>query len=495
MKECLLRLERSRYYWFFIGILFVFFLLRLPSLVEPYWYGDEGIYETVGFALTKGRTLYTQIWDNKPPLLYSTYALFQGNQFTVRLFSLIVGLITVGAFYLLAYTLFKHIKPVVFSSMVFALLFGLPLFEGNIANAENFMLVFSIFAGFLIYQAATDRKNHRLFLAGILLGIAFLYKIVAIFDFFAFFTFLLISFLPQKLTPTAIKLCIKEHFRDLALLTSGFIVPFFMSVLYFGINGALSSYIHAVFVSTVGYVGYKNAFIIPQGLLLAKVILLILFVLVLFNRRNQFSPPVIFIALWTAFSLFNSFFSQRPYTHYLLLLIPSYSLIVGGIVHPKTKYKKYTVLVIAIIIALMTITYFNNWGVKKTIGYYVNYIAFTMGYKSVAAYEAFFDRRTPRDAEIARFIARHQKKPPSLFVWGNAAQLYFLTKTLPPGRFTVAYHIQSRREYLQETVEALRRNQPQFIILTRDASFIPFPLYNYTHVVTIQDADIYERNN
>src|SRR6266446_2115484 len=80
----------------------LFTLLRLPSLFEPYWYGDEGIYQVIGLALTRGRLLYSGIWDNKPPLLYVLYAIFHGDQPAIRLFSLFTGVITIILFYYLA---------------------------------------------------------------------------------------------------------------------------------------------------------------------------------------------------------------------------------------------------------------------------------------------------------------------------------------------------------------------------------------------------------
>ncbi|MBP6098670.1 MAG: hypothetical protein KA477_01670, partial [Candidatus Levybacteria bacterium] len=56
---------------FSIWYIIVFFvILRLPSLIEPIWYADEGIYEVIAHAMHNGRVLYSEVWDNKPPLLY-----------------------------------------------------------------------------------------------------------------------------------------------------------------------------------------------------------------------------------------------------------------------------------------------------------------------------------------------------------------------------------------------------------------------------------------
>ena len=70
----LARLERSIDAWFLIGISVVFFILRLPSLFEPDWYGDEGVYQVLGMGIKAGRLLYRDIFDNKPPFLYLLYS-------------------------------------------------------------------------------------------------------------------------------------------------------------------------------------------------------------------------------------------------------------------------------------------------------------------------------------------------------------------------------------------------------------------------------------
>src|SRR5579859_3851380 len=100
--------EKSKEIVFLVIVSCVFFLLRLPSLFEPLWYGDEGIYEVIGMALQQGRLLYRDIWDNKPPLLYVLYALFHSDQPLIRFVSLLFGLVSVMLFYFLARKLFRQ---------------------------------------------------------------------------------------------------------------------------------------------------------------------------------------------------------------------------------------------------------------------------------------------------------------------------------------------------------------------------------------------------
>ena len=146
-------LEVSKQFWFIVFTTFLFFILRLPSLFEPLWYGDEGIYQVIGTSLNHGKLLYSQIFDNKPPLLYWLYAFLQSDQFSVRLASLIFGASAVVMFFFLSKRLFKNAEnkniPLV-ATFLFAILFALPTLEGNIANAENFMLLPIIASAFLI---------------------------------------------------------------------------------------------------------------------------------------------------------------------------------------------------------------------------------------------------------------------------------------------------------------------------------------------------------
>lgn len=188
------RLEKSIAFWYLLAISCVFFLLRFPSLFEPYWYGDEGVYQTLGLAMNNGSLLYQGIWDNKPPLLYMLYSFLGSDQFAVRLASLVFGVLSIVVFFKLANKIFEHTKVALFSTAFFAFVFGSPLLEGNIANAENFMVLPILTSALILLniKETVDRQNKNIglfFLSGIVLGLAFLFKIVALFDFAAFLIF------------------------------------------------------------------------------------------------------------------------------------------------------------------------------------------------------------------------------------------------------------------------------------------------------------------
>jgi hypothetical protein len=469
--------EKSKQFWFAVFYIFLFFILRLPSLFEPLWYGDEGIYQVIGNSLNHGKLLYSQVFDNKPPLLYWTYSLLQSDQFTVRLASLIFGILTIIAFFFLSKKLFEKTAnsniPLV-STFIFTLLFGLPTLEGNIANAENFMLLP------IVLSALVLLNYKKLFTAGVLLGIAFLFKIVAVFDLAAFFIFYFIVNFDS----------LKKEIK-LSKIIAGFIVPIFLISIFFITNGTFFDFIKATFISNISYVNYGNKIGAAPVLLFIKLILLGIFLLYIFVKRKKFNESSLFVLIWFVFSLFNAFFSQRPYTHYLLVLIPSFSLMVGVFLLDQ-KYRKI-IAVTFLIGLLLVVKIFGVPNFGKSIKYYQNFTSYLIGKKTMFSYQTFFDRNTPSDYEMARFIKPKLGKNDTIFIWGNNAQLYQLAGVIAPTKYIVAYHITNYKDGQITTKTAIEKTKPKFIVVMANSSPIPFPLVSYSKKIDINNSSIYER--
>lgn len=498
--KLLTHLEKRFEVWALLFISFIFFLLRLPSLFEPYWYGDEGIYHAIGDSMRSGNILYSEIWDNKPPLLYIIYAVFGSDQFAIRLFSLITGLLTVILFYFLAKRIFTNEKLTLLTTSLFAFFYGIPLLEGNIANAENFILFFVLFAANIIYRHAAGihekkketflpfiRPPYTLFVAGVLIGTAFLIKIVAVFDLFAFVFFLLLLHMVDK----KIMQIPYAFLTQLKYILSGFFFPFSVAIFYFLFNDALGEFITAVFFSNVDYVNFGNNFFIPQGFLLLKSLLLIGILLLISRVRKKISLPELFILIWFIFAVFNAFFSQRPYTHYMLVVLPSYVLLFG-LLFTKTPMKKLYALIL-IGITFIAVSYFNFFPLKKTMDYYGNFVQFMTGQKKLPEYQSFFDSQTPRIYDVAYYLKSHLDPQDQIFIWGNAAQIYTLSQTVPVGRYTVAYHIINRDDAITETNKAIIEKKPKYIVIYPNVGSVDISLSDYAYKVSIHEANIYER--
>lgn len=491
--KILARLEKGKDVWFLIVASLIFFFLRFPSLFEPDWYGDEGVYQTLGIAIRAGRLLYRDIFDNKPPLLYLLYSFVSSDQFMIRLLSLIFGLLSVIVFFYLCKKLFENAKAAYIATGAFAILFGLPLIEGNIANAENFMLLLNISAGYLILKsldATTQNKKYKiLFSAGLVLGLSFLFKIVAVFDFAAFAGFLFFANYSKKLLDILKVEALIKEIKNLLPFIIGFIIPIAVTTLYFVFNHAFKDFLTATLFSNVGYVGYGNKFIIPQGFLIFKLALLGSFSLFIFWKRKVYGLPFAFVSLWLAFSLFNAYFSQRPYTHYVLVLLPVFCLTIGLFILNKNFSKLAGVLMLSTFIAVLAS--FNLY--FKTALYYQNFTSFVLGKQSVTSYEKFFDGSMPLNDEIANYIILYAKPSDNIFLWGNNPQIYKLTNKLPPGKYTVAYHITGYKDGITNTQAGLKTAKPKFIIIMPNASPFPFSLAGYDRRISIEGVSIYEK--
>ena len=476
-------LEKSIDFWFLITTSFVFFFLRLPSFFEPYWYGDEGVYEVLGFAVRHGRLLYQGIWDNKPPLLYLIYALFDGNQSYVRIFSCIVGLLSIYILFALSKLLFQNKKSVYISTAFFTIFLGLPLIEGNIANAENFM-VLPILAGVYLLIRTIQEKKYRfltVYSAGLFLGISFLIKVGGIFDLGTMLCLLGFVLFSWKIK------AILQIVKQVLILSFGFLTPFLIILGFFATKGILKIFIQSAFASNVSYVSYGNQFLIPQGFLILKLLLLFAVILLVFVKKNSLSLAQLLIYLWIAFSLFNAFFSQRPYTHYMLTLLSSIALLIGLL------FEKKWILHFLLFIGIFFLLFKNFWFYGKTTAYYENFLQFLTSSTTISAYQSFFDKGVPRDYAIADFLKSNVHRNQSVFLWTNSAQIYYLVNRLPLGRYTVAYHMTANTATLQETAAVLRLTRPDFIVILPNAPDFPFSMTDYRLRVTIGDGLVYEK--
>lgn len=479
------RLEKNFSFWFLLLTSFFFFLLRWPSLFEPYWYGDEGVYQAVGILINNGAPLYSGAWENKPPLLLILYALLNSDQFLIRATSLIFGLLSIWFFYLTARRLFPKSKnAVMISTSVYTLLFGINLIEGNIANAENFMILPILISVYLFISGEFVKRFWEVrtyFFAGFILSFAFLTKVVAVFDFLAFSTFLFFDY--EKNTKQIIR-------KKLFPFVLGFIIPVLTTIFYFLFNGSFKEFMDAFVLRNVSYVGYENEFFIPQGLLILKTFTLALFLSFLYLRRKHISKNVLLIFVWFGFSLFNVYFSQRPYAHYLIVLLPSFCLMIAVVISEK---KEKVLALISLVLALILIRQTFVLKFEKVIPYYSNLIFFCMDKKNLNDYQAFFDRRTPRDYLLANYIKSNTNENERVFIWGNNAQVYKLANQVPIFRYTVAYHTISFPNGISEMESAINTKKPKLIIIMPNVPPFPLALNSYIEKINIEQMVIYEK--
>src|SRR5580700_3457319 len=121
--------------------------------MEPHWYTDEAGYVNVARELLKGRILYGQIWNNKPPGMLWTIALevqlFGSSEIGLHLLTLISGMATVAAVVWAAARLYTP-RRALLAGVIAAVILGLPIVDAELAVPESLMIAPLTWAGAII---------------------------------------------------------------------------------------------------------------------------------------------------------------------------------------------------------------------------------------------------------------------------------------------------------------------------------------------------------
>lgn len=473
--------------WILIGV----FILRIPSFFEPYSYGDETIYLTLGEAIRKGIPLYSGVHDNKPPLLYIVAAI-AGNLMWFKVILATWSMATIIVFWKLSNAIFASEKRgIIPSVLVFSILTTIPLLEGNIANAELFMIGLTI-GGFWVLL--TKVKNYlNLFFAGVLFSLASLFKVPAFFD-IAAIIFLWLFQINRFDKKEAFNL-IKNTF----LVFVGFVTPIIISFLWFFVTGSFKEYLVAAFLQNVGYLSSWRPDAVQKSFLEKNMPLLIRFSvvfvgsLILFLKRQRLSWQFIFATLWLLFSLFGVTLSERPYPHYLVQSIAPISILVAFLFSRK-NYEQ-VLSIIPLTIAAFVPFYYHFWH-YPTISYYERFIKLISGRITSTEYVSSFGENVVGYYKVSEFLKHTTAPEDKVFVWGEGSQIYALSGRFPPGKFVADYHI---RDFSSEQglLTTLENDKPKIIVIfprshTPYESFIDFVEKNYGLLHKIQDTEIWK---
>ncbi len=442
-------------------------VLRIPSLLEPYWYGDETIYLTIGLALRRGLELYKSIHDNKPPLIYLLAAISGGQLFWLKFSALVSSF--------LALIIFSKISKSKIALLTFTVLTSIPFLEGNIANAEIFFLLPIVTA---FYLCLTSKKDSHLFWAGLALGIGGLFKIpalveVAVFPIFWFFT------------------SHKNWFRNSLIFGVSTFIPIGLSLLIFYLRGSLSNYLIAAGFRNIPYLSSWESSIPIFGQLSVRTIVFGMGLLIIFVLRKKLDKSVMLASIWFICSLFAAMLSGRPYPHYLLQTVPALSLLGGYLM-----LKKNTWLIVSLIVLWRINFKVFQFYPYTTIKYYANFLSWVSGQKSLAEYYQWFGPGVNRDYQIASVIMMGSKSSDQIFTWSDESGLYALSKRLPVGIYTARYHIRDFKAE-DETWQMLKSNPPRYIVtFDNDSNLEDLPVLlegKYTLEKEVENAQIFRR--
>jgi len=487
-----------------ILVLVCLILLRVPNFFEPYWYGDEAIYLTIGNAMNNGARLYTDIVDHKTPLIY--YLARVPDQISFRWLNLGWMLVTTGLFYYLALQLFKKPWLATLSSSFFMVLTTVPWLEGNIPNGELFVLGF-VMLGLVSFTRtqlwrdflATNLKPKNLakfdqliwfFVSGITIGLGILTKVPAILDLgtvLLIFWFFLVSQIASRaaLNLKSFWTTFKPVLTAGVSFLTGVFTPLVASVGYFVSQGTGADYLQFGLLYNLHYTqtwkqDYGSAFLNWAFTLPGKVVLLAVAILLISVLIKKLKPSLQFGLGWFAAALFALLLSNRPYPHYFIQLVPAAALLIGiwfeslsQILTEKAWLKTALGLIIPVLAfwLVIAIMFKLQAGLYDTKAYYLKFCKLAAGQITRANYNHSFDSLVAENEVVASDL--ELIKPHKMFIWGTNPTLYAQTKIVPANRFTVAFHIQDLKVYDQTLIEIKQAEPEVIIIMNNEANSFP----------------------
>lgn len=452
-----MRKRISKHYLYFCLVLFAIFILRLPSLFEPYWYGDEGIFAAVARNLNLGGTLYQTAWDNKPPMIYLTYAaifqIFGVSMFFLRMAAAITVLATAVVVYEIGRGYFGE-KRALFAMGAFGFLMSLRVIEGNLALTEIFMILPISLAILISIKRNFDYAS--LFISGSLFAIASLFKQVGAFEAggLGLYIFLLSKNLP-------------EFVKKGIVLTLGFAVPLAGTAFYFAKLGLLGDFIFAAYTYYQIYLTESPQYAILINILKYSPVLIAFCLGIWAKKRKRLTSFNLFL-LWAGFSFLGSYFSGRAYGHYMIQAIPAISLLLCC-VPKKFSLKSYYIGTVIFVIPLIILTrlLFNHlfvWNPVDQIAWWQNFVTFSSGAKSADSYYGFFDRNVPRVMAAADFLKNRDGTGKSVYIWGDLPWIYAISDAANPSRYVTSFHVFGVPNGKDEVILSLSKKPPVYIL-------------------------------
>lgn len=463
--------SRSSFPPFFVILLAFFSILLVAErlfIPQMPFNPDAGAYAVIAHELLNGQTLYIDIWDHKPPVIYMTYAvaemLLGYSDLTIIILNLFAAILVLFGLFFAGKTGRGETISGLWAAALWVVVSGTFQIEGRDPNTEIFINVCMIWAFALL---AKDREDGLTAKTSIIIGLLFtlgsFYKPVVI-AYAAFLACAHVLFPPDYMTDR------RKAFTDVLIMCAVGVIGWTMMFGYFAATGRFEIFYKTIVSYNSYYSGdiWSNIIAPLQGrselfldfmnpLAVFSFIGIILFFIP--YRRQSVLLAAFVAATWIAIAL-----PGRFYVHYFQLWLPP--LIVG---------------------ASWTIGFFANsekWQLKL-ISHLSGIVLICVliinqlpSYKS-AMKEDWADFINPpliAGEETARKINNLLAENETFLLWGNTPNLYFLTRRPPPAVILFEQHLDDSPVFEQlrsRTAADLAHSRPEILVAESGKSPVP----------------------
>jgi hypothetical protein len=430
---------------------------------------DEGEYAYGGQLILQGILPYQQIYNMKLPGIYVAYAglmtIFGQTHMGIHLGLMFINAATIVLVFLLAKQLYDSTVGLV-TAAAFAIMSLLPSVQGIFANAEHFVILFSIGGLWILVKALDEDRTWLLLISGLMLGSGFLMKQHGA-------AFILFGGLYILIQQIRFRPVLGRHlFFKTGLFTFGAIIPYGITCMVFVFNGTFEKFWFWTFKYAKAYttlaplsVGWSlfkdRALNIIQSAPL--IWLLILLGLTALGLDKHARRRLIFVGLFFVFSVMAICpgFYFRP--HYFILLMPASALLAGisiGAVRNNLLTNRPLILKYGLPLLLAGICVVGS--VYQHRHFLFKMTPFQLS-RAVYGLNPF-----PETLQISKFIRDNTEEKDRIAVLGSEPQIYFYSGRRSASGYIYMYALMENHDYAlkmqKEMIQDIESTRPKFLI-------------------------------
>src|SRR5437763_5809788 len=405
-----------------LGLILLTLAIRLPSLLHPRPIDSEAMYSVVANEIVDGDRPYADAVERKPPLLFWTYAAVftiagKFNWKALHIFALVWTLCAMAGLYVIGCELFDPNTGLI-AAFFYSVFQPWWTWKNLSFDGEMLMNLPIICAWAIALLRSSSRLRPELFLAGALLGVAFLLKQPAAIAAVPLGTYLLLPSYraSRSLTPM-------HSIIQAATLTAGFFAALGLVTIVLWKQGIL----HDAFYWTITDHDLPHVFwrkgIVNTLIFLGTCLPLLIGTIMACRYKSEIwtgkmAERTALLGLLAA-SAIGAAAGARFYPHYYVQLIPPLVLLAAPYYAQLWSRRLQP----------------QNWLLRPKVTY--AWLALTVIAFSIKHWTGLGPRRFP--SETGRYLFTHSVPEDRIFVWGQTPEIYLDAHRRPACRYITTF--------------------------------------------------------
>jgi hypothetical protein len=405
-----------------LGIILLTVVIRLPSLLHPQPIDSEAMYSVVANEIVDGGRPYIDAVERKPPLLFWTYAAVfriagKFNWKALHVVALVWALCAMAGLYAIGNELFDSNTGLI-AALFYSVFQPWWTWKNLSFDGEMLMNLPIIWAWTIAFRQSSSRLRPELFVAGALLGAAFLLKQPAAIAAVPLGIYLLLPSyrVSRNLMPT-------NSIIQATMLTLGFFVTLGSVAIILWKQGIL----HEAFYWTIADHDVPHIFwhkgMVNTLTFVAACLPLVIGAILACRDKDEIwagkrAERTALLGL-LAVSAIGAAAGARFYPHYYVQLIPPLALLAASYYARLWSRKMQP----------------PQWFLRPGVTYL--WLALTIIAFSTRHWAGLVPRRVP--SEAGRYLFTHSSPDDKIFVWGQSPEIYLHARRRPACRYITTF--------------------------------------------------------